>query len=415
MTQDSSVALLARAPTPGDDGVAFWQDVYGGLVALSRCNVWMAALRLRQLGETTLFPMAVRALGLAPQGRTFTHPHDERLALMTAQWGAATDPADVGKLANASERAAELVHAYAALCDDYRRIRTQSGVPLAPESDIQRKAMELLTYLREEPPMPAPSTLLWQTLSIVLPAYNEEMVIVQTARACLETAQRFCPNVEIIIINDGSRDTTGALIDELAREDAAIVPLHHRVNRGYGGAVLTGFAAARGMFLFFMDSDGQFAIEDIEKLLTKELEQPGIIVLGYRRHRQDTPLRRLNAWGWKRLVRLVIGLNGVRDIDCAFKLFPTALVRACKVTAQGAMVNTELLIKLKRMGAPMIEVPVRHFPRIHGSATGANLRVIVRAFQELLRLRLRMHEWRAPAGYPDEAIERVRAALAHDV
>ncbi|HLY31299.1 MAG TPA: glycosyltransferase family 2 protein [Ktedonobacterales bacterium] len=412
MTQNSSVALLAPTPTPGDDSAAFWKHVYGGLVALSRCNLWVSAVRLRQIARETLFPDAIRALGLPPQGRTLANPHDERLALMVGQWGVANEPADVGALADAAGRAADLTRAYAALCDDYQRIGAQLRLPTPPDNESQRKAMELLTFLQEQPPTPSPEALLWPTLSIVLPAYNEEMVITRTARACVETVARFCPNAEIIIVNDGSRDNTGPLIDGLAQEDAAIIPLHHRVNRGYGAAVLTGFAAARGMFLFFMDSDGQFAIEDIEALLKEELRQPGIIVLGYRRHRQDTLLRRLNAWGWKRLVRLVIGLDGVRDIDCAFKLFPTALVRACNVTAQGAMVNTELLIKLKHMGAPMIEVPVRHFPRIHGSATGANLRVIARAFQELLRLRLRLHQWRAPAAYPEAALADVRAALA---
>jgi hypothetical protein len=71
-------------------------------------------------------------------------------------------------------------------------------------------------------------------------------------------------------------------------------------------------------------------------------------------------------------------------------------VQVCNVTAQGAMVNTELLVKLQKMRVPLVQLPVRHFPRVHGSATGANLRVIAKAFQEMIRLRLRLHEWQAP-------------------
>jgi len=121
------------------------------------------------------------------------------------------------------------------------------------------------------------------------------------------------------------------------------------------------------------------------------------VVLGYRAHRRDPFFRRLNAAAWKRLVRVMLGLKGIRDIDCAFKLFPTRIIRACQVQAEGAMVNTEFLVKMQRMRVPMVQVPVQHFARTHGSATGANLRVILKAFRELLSLRLRLHEWQPPA------------------
>lgn len=236
-----------------------------------------------------------------------------------------------------------------------------------------------------------------KSISIVLPAYNEEMVIADTVAACLRAAERFCPNVAVIVVDDGSRDRTGAIIDALATKDARVVPIHHPTNRGYGAAVLSGFAAAHTDLLFFMDGDGQFDIDDIAMLLTvEEMTEPGTVVLGYRERRRDAALRRLIAWGWKQFVGLTLGLRGIRDIDCAFKLFPTALVQACDVTAQGAMVNTELLIKLRRMGVPMVQVPVRHLPRVHGKATGANLRVIARAFRELLHLRRRLRSWRGP-------------------
>jgi hypothetical protein len=85
----------------------------------------------------------------------------------------------------------------------------------------------------------------------------------------------------------------------------------------------------------------------------------------------------------------------VRDVDCAFKLYDTSLVRAVDVTAEGAMVNTEMLVKLTRMGVPFVEVPVRHYPRVHGQASGANLRVIVHAFGELFRLHSKLRNWHA--------------------
>jgi len=219
-----------------------------------------------------------------------------------------------------------------------------------------------------------------RSLSIVLPAYNEEAVITNTVRSCLQTAERLGLSVQVLVVDDGSRDHTGAMVDALAAADPRIVALHHSSNRGYGAALVTGFTTAQGELLFFMDSDGQFDVADLAKLLNRE-------------HRCDSLLRRLNAWGWKQVVRIVLGLHGIRDIDCAFKLFPTQFVQACNINAQGATVNAELLVKLQRMHIPMVQIPVRHFPRMHGTATGVSPRVIVRAFQELVHLRVRLRAW----------------------
>lgn len=246
-----------------------------------------------------------------------------------------------------------------------------------------------------------------RSISMVLPAYNEESVIAETVRICLLAAEQYCPNVEVIVVDDGSRDRTGAILDEMAAQDSRVRVIHHMPNRGYGAALLSGFAAAHGELLFFMDSDGQFDINDIALLLHEQEQDHGVVVLGYRQHRRDSALRRFNAWGWKRVVSLMLGLQGVRDIDCAFKLFPTSLVHACNVTAQGAMVNTELLVKLQRMRARMVEIPVRHYPRQHGTATGANLKVIARAFYELYRLRFRLRHWSAQAALQQAHAEEV--------
>jgi len=387
MVDESPTALRTRSQSPADDPGAFWRDVYAGCAALARSNRWVAEAQLREVVTRQLAPLAKRAIAdAAPNDQQSAAP---QLALAMARWRTALD---------AAQSIGDLTQAYATVVDDYLALEAavfpQPATPDAPS--MRHETQELITMLLAHPPTLSPDVITQQSVSIVLPAYNEEIIIGKTVHACIETAEHFCPNVEVLVVNDGSRDGTGAVLDTLAHENAAVRPLHHVVNRGYGAALLTGFGAAQGDYLFFMDSDGQFAIEDIALLLRQEVAQPGVVVLGYRKHRQDSFMRRLNAWGWKRLVGIVLGLHGIRDIDCAFKLFPTRLVQVCNVTAQGAMVNTELLVKLRKMRVPMVQLPVRHFPRVHGSATGANLRVIVKAFQEMIRLRLRLHEWRAP-------------------
>jgi glycosyltransferase involved in cell wall biosynthesis len=230
-------------------------------------------------------------------------------------------------------------------------------------------------------------------LSVVLPAYNEEAVIAQTVAQCVDALSVLAPDYEIVVVDDGSRDRTGEIADELAAGNPHIRVVHNQPNRGYGGALIAGFDAASKELAFFMDSDGQFDIRDIAKLLPLR-EQGYHAVLGYREHRQDPFFRLVNAWGWNLLVSLLFGLR-VRDVDCAFKLYDTALVRLCNVHAEGAMVNTEMLVKLSKLGVQCIQVPVGHYPRKHGSATGANLKVIFHAFHELLRLRGKLRVWEA--------------------
>jgi glycosyltransferase involved in cell wall biosynthesis len=230
-------------------------------------------------------------------------------------------------------------------------------------------------------------------LAVVLPAYNEETVIAHSVARCVDVLSTLAPDYEIIIVDDGSRDRTGQVSDELAAANSRVRVIHNKPNRGYGGALIAGFQAVTKSLTFFMDSDGQFDIADIAQLLIYR-EQGYRAVLGYRERRRDSFVRLLNAKGWNVLVSLLLGLH-IRDIDCAFKLYDTALVRVFDVTSEGAMINTEMLTKLTKLGVPYVQTPVHHYPRVHGKATGANLRVIANAFRELFRLRRKLRRWSA--------------------
>ena len=129
-----------------------------------------------------------------------------------------------------------------------------------------------------------------------------------------------------------------------------------------------------------MDSDGQFDITDISRLLPYTSDYDG--VFGYRYNRQDVWMRKLNAWGWNRVVRFFFHIP-IRDVDCAFKLFKTEYFHKVNLEAKGAMLLTELVFKFDRAGYTFTEVPVRHFPRVEGKSTGANMHVILKAFGEM--------------------------------
>ncbi len=218
------------------------------------------------------------------------------------------------------------------------------------------------------------------SLSVILPAYNEEQVIASTVADVLDALSTWRMDVEVLVVNDGSTDRTGAIVAALADAHPRVRLITHPTNQGYGAALVSGFAAATKDLTFFMDADGQFDIRDLQQFFPFIDEYNAVI--GYRLDRQDSWMRKLNAWGWKRLIVWVLGVH-VRDIDCAFKLLHTEFLRQHPLETRGAMINSELLHRLTRAGYSYREIGVHHHPRLGGRATGARPSVILRALCEL--------------------------------
>jgi glycosyltransferase involved in cell wall biosynthesis len=217
-----------------------------------------------------------------------------------------------------------------------------------------------------------------RSISVILPAFNEEANILAAVRATLATLDARRLEGEVIVVDDGSSDATSTLV--LAVADGRVRVLRHPRNIGYGAALKTGVVASRMEHVFFTDADLQFDIGELERL--EGWARGWDIVVGYRAPRQDPWPRRLNAWVWNRLVDGLFDL-GVRDIDCAFKLFHRRVFSRVNITSVGAFVNSEILVRSRAAGFRVKEVPVTHFPRTAGTATGANPRVIARAVVEL--------------------------------
>jgi glycosyltransferase involved in cell wall biosynthesis len=222
------------------------------------------------------------------------------------------------------------------------------------------------------------------SLSAVFPAFNEEWNVRRTVELARKALRNIADKWEIIVVNDGSYDGTSNICKTLTEEFSDVHAIHHSENRGYGAALKSGIKAARNEWIFFSDADGQFDLEDLWKLI--QLAPDSDIVAGYRKRRSDPFYRSLNAWGWKVLVRLALDLR-VQDIDCAFKLFHRRVFERVQIRSVGAMVNTEILAQAKQCGFRIAELPVSHYPRRAGRATGARPSVILKAFLELFRLR----------------------------
>lgn len=222
-------------------------------------------------------------------------------------------------------------------------------------------------------------------LSLVLPCFNEDLNIEQTVREVSAWLQKEGIDGEIVAVNDGSRDATQQVLERLQQSYPFLAIIRHETNLGYGSALKSGCDRATKEFVGYMDSDGQFRVEDFSQLLPF-LQEYGFVT-GRRVERADPFIRKVNAKLFGLLTFVVLGI-WVRDINCAMKVWRRDLwpkIRPMEST--GALFNAEMFYRLRRNGIPWKQVPVRHFPRLRGQQTGANLRVILRMFRDLFALK----------------------------
>jgi glycosyltransferase involved in cell wall biosynthesis len=219
-------------------------------------------------------------------------------------------------------------------------------------------------------------------LSYFFPAHNEAANLRGLVEEALATLPGLADTFEIVIVDDGSKDETPRIADELAAAHPQVRAVHHPTNLGYGAALRSGFAAARFSDLAFTDGDRQFKVADLGRLIERLQADDVDAVVGYRIQRADPLVRTVYARLYRLANRIFFGLT-VRDVDCACKLFRRASLEGVNVESGGAFFSAELLIKLRARGR-----------RIAGSPTGARPQVVLRAVRDFWALRLRL--WAAP-------------------
>jgi glycosyltransferase involved in cell wall biosynthesis len=222
-----------------------------------------------------------------------------------------------------------------------------------------------------------------RSLSFFFPAYNEAGNVTPMVEAALQTLPAFSEELQVIIVDDGSRDGTEEEGRRLEQAHPRVHYVRHEQNRGYGEALRTGIQSATGDVVFWTDGDRQFDLAELDRLWP-QLEDSDLVV-GYRIKRADKPHRLFIAWTYNTLLRLVFGLR-VRDVDCAFKLARRSVVDAVDPVSGGAFFSAEFLLRARRQGFKVVEVGVHHYPRRIGSSKGATPAVILRTFREMFAL-----------------------------
>jgi len=226
-----------------------------------------------------------------------------------------------------------------------------------------------------------------KSLSIFFPVFNEEanleVLITQALRILPEITRRY----ELLIINDGSTDDSLKIAQKLAAQNKELRVISHSSNLGYGEVLKTGIKQSQYEWIFWTDSDLQFDLSELANFIKETNKYDAVI--GHRKKRVEGVFRHFNANLFKLYIDLLFRIH-VKDIDCAFKLFRADLLKKLKLSSGSAFTSAEILYLLKKKGVKFKEIPVNHYPRLYGQATGANLGVIAKACLEALTTYLKI-------------------------
>lgn len=220
-----------------------------------------------------------------------------------------------------------------------------------------------------------------KSLSVFFPVYNEEANLEVLIGQALRIIPSLAKKYELLIINDGSTDDSLKLAQKLSKENESIRVISHKFNKGYGEVLKTGIRKSQYEWIFWTDSDLQFDLGELANFVKETNKYEAVI--GYRKKRVEGLKRYFNASLFKLYIDLLFRIH-VRDIDCAFKLFKTDLLKKLKLSSGSAFTSAEILYRLKKKNVKFKEVAVTHYPRLYGQATGANFRVIIKACFEAL-------------------------------
>jgi glycosyltransferase involved in cell wall biosynthesis len=221
-------------------------------------------------------------------------------------------------------------------------------------------------------------------LTIFFPAYNDAGTIPSMVIGAVMAARKITDDFEVVVVNDGSRDATGAVLAELEAMCPALRVVEHPQNRGYGAALRTGFDSATKEFVFYTDGDAQYDPQELDRLWARMA--PGVdLVNGYKISRSD-PLHRIVIGRlYHHTVKLLFGLR-VRDVDCDFRLMRRAIFERVRLEKSSGVICLELMKKVQDAGFTIAEAPVHHFHRAYGKSQFFNVGRIARTLGDILKL-----------------------------
>jgi glycosyltransferase involved in cell wall biosynthesis len=230
--------------------------------------------------------------------------------------------------------------------------------------------------------MPRPS------ISVFFPCYNDAETIGQLVLDAEAALRTLTEDYQIVVVNDGSSDRSAEVLRELQTRVSRLEVVTHPQNRGYGGALRSGFAASKKDLVFYTDGDGQYDVKEMP-LLVMLLSDDVDFVNGVKMMRQDPGYRIFAGNLHKFFTRWVFWLP-ITDVDCDFRLVRRRILDKIQLTSNSGSICSELVKKAERAGATFREVSVHHYARRSGGSQFFRPGRIVKTYADLAVLWLKL-------------------------
>jgi glycosyltransferase involved in cell wall biosynthesis len=221
------------------------------------------------------------------------------------------------------------------------------------------------------------------SLSLVIPAYNDETSIERLVSDSVSLLEKVCPDYEIILANDGSKDATPYMLQELKKRNPRIKVIDHEVNQGYGRTIRELYLSGTKDLIFSLPGDYQYAPKEL--LAMAEGLRNSDFVIGLRVHRNDPWRRKLQSKVYNLMLRMLYGHKHA-DVN-SIKLFKRVILSKVSLLSYSPFVDAELCIRTEKAGYRVVEIPIEHLPRLAQGASGGKPSVIIETFADLLKMR----------------------------
>ena len=225
----------------------------------------------------------------------------------------------------------------------------------------------------------------WLSISVFFPAYNDQNSIVNMVDTAMAVLRRHSSDFEVIVVNDGSQDNTAEVLERLRAKYAPYMRvITHEVNRGYGAALRSGFAAASKEFVFYTDGDGQYDVNELPRLIQLMDSEVGL-VNGYKMERRDPGHRVAIGFLYNRFARWLFGVR-IRDIDCDYRLIRRVALNDAQLQSSSGTICVELVRMIELSPWRVVETGVHHYPRLHGRSQFFRTRALLTTLSQLIEL-----------------------------
>lgn len=223
-----------------------------------------------------------------------------------------------------------------------------------------------------------------ESISVFFPCYNDAGTIASMVELATSTLKKVTNNFEIIVVDDGSEDSSREILSELAKKNSALKLIYHKINKGYGGALISGFKNATKDLVFYTDGDFQYDVSELPLLVAKMSKEIDI-VQGYKVKRRDPWYRILIGNIYNSLVKITFGIK-IKDIDCDFRLIRRNIFESVELVRQSGVITVEMVKKIQDKGFKFAQVPVSHYNRAYGRSQFFNLPRVYRVAVEIIDL-----------------------------